>query len=72
MYSQTTLMAAFGLGVGLTMGVRPEGRRLKQAAACAGYIRRNVDLGTLRKFSGTLGQIRRQSIPAANSSRTAA
>ena len=71
MYSQTTVLAAFGLGVGLTVGARPEGRQLERAA-CAGYIQRNVDLRTLRKFPGTLGQTRRQNIQTAHGNRTAA
>lgn len=72
MYSQTTLLAASGLGVGLTVGARPDSRRLEWAVTCSGCVQRNVDLGSLRKFPGALRQNRRQFTPAARSGRTAA
>ena len=72
MYSRTTFLAASGLGAGLTVGARPDSRGLERMGICSGYIQRNANLGTLRKFPGALRQTRRQVIPAAHSDRTAA
>ena len=72
MYSRTTFLAASGLGVGLTVGARPDSRGLERMGICSGYIQRNANLGTLRKFPGALRQTRRQVIPAAHNDRTAA
>ncbi|HJG87072.1 hypothetical protein [Pseudoflavonifractor capillosus] len=72
MYAQTTFLAASGLGVGITAGARPEGRTLARAGACSAALRRNIDLGALRKFPAAQRSARRGPVPAARAGRTAA
>ena len=72
MYIQTMVLAASGLGVGITVGVRRAGRAPEGAVLCAGYRRQGVDLGTLRKFPGARRKAGRQALPAASGERTAA
>ena len=71
MKAQTIFLAASGLGVGLTVGARPNGRALERAMACSAAMQRNTDLGRLRKFPTAL-RSRREYIPAAGGQRTAA
>ena len=72
MYSRTTFLAASGLGVGLTVGARPDSRGLERMGICSGYIQRKANLGTLRKFPGARRKAGRQALPAASGERTAA